>query len=104
MTDTMNYKTFNLAQLTKCYDHIICVHLFCLKSDERIKIQQYVCKIVGKCKSSSNCLSIQQHSTRKREEKQKKQDLHDENINNIDSFEEKKNKKNKNCMVRILII
>eukprot|EP01084_Bolivina_argentea_P073835 133957_1 len=54
----INYQKFNLQRLVKCYDHIICVHLFCLKSDERIKIQEYVCKIVGKCKSSSNCLSI----------------------------------------------
>eukprot|EP01084_Bolivina_argentea_P073379 133169_1 len=86
MTDTMNYKTFNLAQLTKCYDHIICVHLFCLKSDERIKIQKYVCSIVGKCKHISNCLALKQHSSRKREEtitqkQSKKQTLNVEIMN-----------------------
>eukprot|EP01084_Bolivina_argentea_P238115 400054_1 len=66
---SLNKSKFNLLYLSKCYNHIICVHLFCMKSIERMKITNYVSKRIGKCQYGSNCASVHQHSSRARESK-----------------------------------
>eukprot|EP01084_Bolivina_argentea_P013316 24962_1 len=78
MTDMncIEYEKFNLEKLIKCYDHIICVHLFCLKSDARIKIKEYVCNLLGKCKYVSKCESMKAHSLKNREENIKQRQKH----------------------------
>eukprot|EP01084_Bolivina_argentea_P290175 498377_1 len=69
MNDNIVANQFNVTFLSKCYDHIISVHQFCLQIDKRMKIKNYICSLVGKCKYKESCLSIQNHSTRTREVK-----------------------------------
>eukprot|EP01084_Bolivina_argentea_P079179 143665_1 len=81
---------FNLNFLSKCYDHIICVHEFCLKTNERMKIKDYIAELVGKCNWNQHCSSRQLHSTRKREIsiKQQNRESIEKEKENVDIFED----------------
>eukprot|EP01084_Bolivina_argentea_P027400 50938_1 len=59
--------TFNLQYLSQCYDHIICVHSFCLNSTKRKMIIQYIAAKAGKCTMGRSCFAVQNHGSRKRE-------------------------------------
>eukprot|EP01084_Bolivina_argentea_P000269 520_1 len=87
-TNVIDHEKFNLQKLIKCYDHIVCVHLFCLKSNERIKIQQYVSKLVGKCWYTKKCKSMTAHSMRKREENTKQPYAALQKYNKSDIFQD----------------
>eukprot|EP01084_Bolivina_argentea_P231711 390674_1 len=65
--NTHNYKTFDLNYLSKCYNHIICIHSFCSNNIKREKIQHYVRNKIGKCTMKQNCIVLKHHSLRKRE-------------------------------------
>eukprot|EP01084_Bolivina_argentea_P073381 133171_1 len=65
-----NINEFNLQLLSKCYDHIICIHSFCRNNEQRNNIKTYVRQQVKKCEIGQQCHSLQKHSSRKRETKQ----------------------------------
>eukprot|EP01084_Bolivina_argentea_P032986 61037_1 len=67
----VDWKQFNLPRLIKCYDHIISVHSFCLKSEERLRLQNHIRLMVGNCTFNTNCAFMKKHATRKREGKPK---------------------------------
>eukprot|EP01084_Bolivina_argentea_P031107 57587_1 len=62
-----NYNKFDLNYLSKCYNHIICIHLFCSNSINRENIQHYVCDRTTKCTMKQNCVVLKHHLLRKRE-------------------------------------
>ena len=63
----VNSDKLNLQYLSKCYDHIICVHSFCLNDNRRKEIVTFISGKVGKCKMGQNCHVIRNHSSQIRE-------------------------------------
>eukprot|EP01084_Bolivina_argentea_P253504 425850_1 len=61
-----NADKFDIHYLSKCYNHIINTHLFCLRKDQRKLIQKYICSQVS-CPLGRNCMVLKNHSLRERE-------------------------------------
>eukprot|EP01084_Bolivina_argentea_P291633 501244_1 len=63
-----NKNKLELNCLTKCYNHMICVHSFCSKQIERQKIKDYTQIKIDKCLLKQKCKTVKEHSMRRREQ------------------------------------
>eukprot|EP01084_Bolivina_argentea_P043554 80233_1 len=59
-----NLNDFDIHFLSKCYNHIICVHSFCSKREQREQIQKHIQTKIRKCPFKERCQLLKDHSSR----------------------------------------